>query len=162
MYNIDKHKGIQLNIGAGEIVRPNFVRLDKRKLPGIDIVHDLEVFPYPLPDDCCLTIVGSHIIEHLKPWLMIDIFNELWRIMKIGGRLALITPYAGSFAWHQDFTHCASFNEASFTYLDPSMPLYTIYKPKPWTILDGYPIWQVSGNLECVMEKIKVEIKNGK
>lgn len=162
MINIDKHKGIQLNIGCGEIVRPNFVRLDKRKLPGIDIVWDIECFPYPLPNDCCLTIVGSHIIEHIKPWLSIQMFDELWRIMKIGGRLALSTPYAGSTGYWQDPSHCNGFNEATFTYFDPSMPLYTIYKPKPWTILQGYPAWQTNGNLECVMEKIKVEKVNEK
>jgi len=158
MFKIDKHKGIQLDIGCGETERKNFVRLDKRKLPGVDIVHDLEVIPYPLPDDCCLTIVGLHIIEHLKPWLITDIFNELWRIMKIGGRLALNTPYAGSFGWHQDYSHCTSFNEASFTYFDPGYPLYTIYRPRPWTILKGYPSWQVNGNLEVVMEKIKIKV----
>jgi len=153
--DINKAKGIQLDIGAGEIKRPNFIRLDKRKLPGIDIVHDLEVFPYPLPDECCLTIVGSHIVEHIKPWLMIDFMDELWRIMKVDGRLALSTPYAGSFGYWQDPTHCNGCNEATWTYFDPDLPLYTIYKPKPWKLVKGFPSWQVSGNLEVVLEKRK-------
>ena len=142
-------------MGSGEVVRPNFVRMDKRKLPGIDIVHDLEVFPYPLPDNCCLTIVGSHIIEHIKPWLTIEVFDELWRIMKIDGRLALSTPYAGSFGYFQDPTHCNPFNEATFSYFDKDAPLYAIYKPKPWHIVEGYPSWQVNGNIECILEKVK-------
>lgn len=156
MFKIDAHMGIQLDIGCGEVKRENFVRLDKRKLPGIDIVHDLEVFPYPLPDDCCLTIVGSHLIEHIKPWFRHQMFNELWRITKVGGRLALNTPYAGSFAFHQDMTHVGpGYNEASFQYLDPRYPLWKIYKLKPWTIVTGFPMWQVNGNLEVVLEKIK-------
>jgi len=155
--NIDKYKGICLDIGAGEIKRKNFVRLDKRKLPGIDIVHDLESIPYPLPDECCLTIVGSHIIEHIKPWLMIDVMNELWRIMKVGGDLALSTPYAGSYGYWQDPTHCNGCNEATWQYFDPNYPLYQIYKPKPWKIVKGFPVWQVNGNLEVVMEKMKDE-----
>ena len=155
MFKLDKHKGIMLDIGCGEMVRPNFVRLDKRNLPGIDIVHDLEVFPYPLSDECCLTIIGSHIIEHIKPWLSVDFMNELWRIMKLEGELALSTPYAGSFGFWQDPTHCNGWNQASFQYFDPQYPLYQVYKPKPWKIRKGFPVWQANGNLEVVMEKIK-------
>ena len=157
--DIDKAKGILLDIGSGETKRPNFVRLDKRKLPGIDIVHDLEVFPYPLPDECCLTIVGSHIIEHIKPWLSIQMFNELWRIMKPNGELALSTPYAGSRGYYQDPTHCNPWNEASFQYFDPRYPLYNVYRPFPWAIEKGFPTWQANGNIECVMRKIKEEKK---
>jgi len=150
-------QGIQLDIGCGETKRANFIRLDKRKLPGVDIVHDLEKFPYPLPNNCCLTIIGSHIIEHIKPSLTIQLFDELWRIMKFDGRLALSTPYAGSRGYWQDPTHINGFNEATFQYFDPSYPLYSIYKPKPWRIIKGYPMWHVAGNLEVVMEKVRVK-----
>jgi len=155
MYNINKAKGILLDIGCGEIQRPNFIRLDKRKLPGIDIVHNLEVIPYPLPDNCCLTIVASHILEHIKPWLFHDVMNELWRITKVDGNLAVSAPYAGSPGYNQDVTHCARIIEATFMYFDPKYPLYTGYRPKPWKIRKGFPVWQVTGNIECVMEKMK-------
>lgn len=155
-------QGICLDLGCGEAKQKNFIGLDKRKLPGVDIVWDLEIYPYPLPDECCLTITGSHIIEHIKPWLTIDFFNELWRIMKVGGRLALSTPYAGSYGFWQDPSHTKGFNEASFQYFDPVYPLYQIYKPKPWQILKGFPVWQCNGNLEIVMEKInRKESTNG-
>jgi len=154
---IDKYKGICLSIGCGrKKENPNFVGMDKRKLPGVDIIHDLEVFPYPLPDECCITIVGTHIIEHIKPWLIIDFMDELWRIMKLKGRLALSTPYAGSSIYWQDPTHCTGFNETSFTYFDPRFPAYKDgYRPKPWKILKGFPVWQANGMLEIVMEKVK-------
>jgi len=156
--NIEKHKGIQLDIGCGEIKRPNFVRLDKRKLPGIDIVHDLEKFPYPLADECCLTIVASHIVEHIKPWLMINFMNELWRITMPEGKLAISTPYAGSAGYWQDPTHCNGCTEVTWAYFDLEAKLYAVYKPKPWRIADGFPVWQVNGNMEVVLEKKK----NGK
>jgi len=147
--------GIRLDIGCGENKQKEFVGLDKRELPGVDIVHDLEVFPYPLPDECCLTIVGSHIIEHIKPWLTVQFFDELWRIMKTGGQLVLSTPYAGSRGYFQDPTHCNAFNQATFQYFDPRYPLYDVYKPNPWKIEKGFPVWQSNGNLEVIMEKIK-------
>lgn len=152
---IAQKSGIRLDIGCGENKQDkDWIGIDSRSLPGVDIVHDLEVFPYPLPDECCLTIVGSHIIEHIKPWLTISLFNELWRIMKPGGQLALATPYAGSPGFWQDPTHCNGFNEITFQYFDPDYPLYAIYKPKPWKLAPGFPVWQVTGNLEILMTKI--------
>ena len=153
---VSRKSGINLDIGCGEAKQRNFVGMDKRKLAGVDIVHNLEVFPYPLPDNSCHTIIGSHIIEHIKPWLTIDMFNELWRIMRVGGQLALSTPYAGSSGFWQDPTHCNGFNAATFQYFDPKYPLYQIYKPKPWEIEKGFPVWQVTGNMEVLMRKINV------
>jgi len=145
--------GIMLDIGCGENKQKNFVGMDKRSLEGIDIVHDLEIFPYPIEDESCLTVVGSHIIEHIKPWLTIEFMNELWRIMKVGGKLVLATPYAGSRPFWQDPTHCNGFNEVTFQYFDPEYPLYGIYRPKPWAIVQNTPVWQENGILEIIMEK---------
>ena len=155
---MEKNSGILLDIGAGENKQPGFIGMDKRSLPGVDMVHDLETFPYPLPDECCLTIIGSHIIEHLSPKITIDFFNELWRIMKPNGQLALSTPYAGSPGYWQDPTHCNGFSEITFLYFDPKSPiLYPIYKPKPWKIDKGFPVWQSTNNLEVMMRKMSIK-----
>lgn len=98
--------GILLDIGCGGNKQERFVGMDKRALPGVDIIHDLEVFPYPLKDESCLTIVGSHIIEHIKPWLMLDLMNELWRLLIPDGQLALAHPYGVNTLFVQDPTHC--------------------------------------------------------
>ena len=148
-------KGILLDIGAGETRRKGFVTLDKRKIKGIDIVHDLEKFPYPIENEACLSIVASHVIEHIKPWLMIDLMNELWRIMKFDGQLAMSMPYGFSDGFLQDPTHCNQCNHATWQYFDPRFPLYGIYKPKPWNIEMGFPQWQANGNMEVLMIKIK-------
>ena len=153
-------KGIMLDIGCGANKQKNFTGMDKRELPGVDIVHDLEVFPYPLEDESCLTIVGSHIVEHIKPWLMIDFMNELWRILIPEGQVALSMPYGVSYGYVQDPTHCNPCNEATWTYFDPDYPLYGIYEPKPWKIMPGFPVWQNQGNLEVVL--FKREAANGK
>ena len=154
MIDIEALKGINLDIGCGESKQPNFVGMDKRLLPGVDILHDLEDFPFPLPDDCCWNIVGSHILEHIKPQYSIPLMDELWRIMKPNGRLALSTPYAGSPGFWQDPTHCNGWTEATFQYFDPTYPLYTIYRPKPWKI--EHIAFQANGNLEVVLIKPEV------
>jgi SAM-dependent methyltransferase len=144
-----------LDIGCGSNKQEGgFVGLDKLPLEGVDIVHDLEEFPYPLDDESCITIVGSHIVEHIKPWLMIDFMNELWRLLKPDGRLALSMPYGISHGFVQDPTHCNAVNETTWQYFDPDYAgLYCYYKPKPWKILQGFPVYQITGNLEVVLEK---------
>lgn len=153
--SVHRKGGILLDIGAGESRRRGFVTMDKRPLEGIDIVHDLEDFPYPLKDKSCLTIVGSHIIEHIKPWLMLDFMDELWRILKLDGQLALSLPYGISRGFQQDPTHCNACNEATWQYFDPRFTLYQIYKPRPWEVEVGFPQYQINGNMEVVLRKVK-------
>lgn len=142
-----------LDLGCGGARRPGFVGLDKRALPGVDIVHDLEKIPYPLPDSIVTTMVASHLVEHLKPWLMIEIFDEWWRIAKEDCQLAISMPYGYSEGFLQDPTHCNACNETTWQYFDPAFPLYQIYRPKPWKIAFG-PVYQVNGNLEVILAKI--------
>jgi len=146
--------GILLDLGCGEKKNPGFVGLDKRRVPGVDIVHDLEKFPYPIPDGACLSIVGSHIVEHIKPWLMIDFMNELWRITKREGKLAFVHPYGMNDFYVQDPTHCNPCNEKTWQYFDIRYPLYKIYKPKPWLLQKGFPVWQSNGIMEVVFTKL--------
>lgn len=158
---VKNHSGILLDIGCGFSKQQGFVGMDKREIPGIiDIVHDLEKIPYPLADESVLTCIASHILEHLDPALTIDIFDELWRIMKPGGQLIISTPYAGSFQFWQDPTHKNGFNEATFSYFDPSYPLFKVYRPRPWTIVRDKFTWSLTGHLEVIMNKITEEEAN--
>lgn len=151
---LQRKGGILLDVGAGMSRRKGFVTMDKRPLDGIDIVHDLEVFPYPLEKGSCLTIVASHIVEHIKPWLMIEFMDELWRILKVDGSLAISMPYGASRGFQQDPTHCNMCNEATWQYFDPRFSLHKVYYPKPWEILLGFPQFRIDGNMEVVMNKI--------
>lgn len=157
---IRKNGGIKLDLGCGFNKQPGFVGIDKRRVDGVDIVHDLEDLPYPLPDSCCLTILAAHILEHLDPRKMVDIMNELWRIMKPHGQMLIATPYAGSQGFWQDPTHTKGFIEATWTYFDPIHPLYEIYRPRPWKIERN--AWHATGNMEVVLSAIKPENEQGR
>ena len=149
---LKKHRlGVKLDIGCGENKQQGFIGMDIRKVKGVDIVHDAEKFPYPFPNECCSVILMSHVVEHIKPWLMIKLFDELWRIMKVGGQLWLSLPYGYSMGFLQDPTHCNMCNEATWTYYDPDYFLYQIYRPKPWKIERNE--FQSMGNMEVIMSK---------
>lgn len=60
--------GIKLDVGCGaNKAGADFVGMDVRKLPGVDIVHNIEKFPWPIPDESCSLIVASHVLEHINP-----------------------------------------------------------------------------------------------
>lgn len=152
--DLQQLNGILLDIGAGRSKRPGFVRLDKSNKFNPDIIHDLEVFPYPLEDESCLTIVASHIIEHIKPWLFIDLMDEIWRIAKPNAQLAISMPYGYSDRFLQDPTHCNACNHSTWLYFDPRFEYYKFYEPKPWHIEDGFPQWILHGDMEVILRKL--------
>lgn len=146
---------MKLDIACGSNKQDGFTGIDVRKLPGVDIVHDLEKFPWPIKKNSVTIAVASHILEHIKPWLSIKFMDEVWRILVPNGTFCAAVPYPGSRGFWQDPTHCNGWNEATFTYFDPTYHLYKIYEPKPWKIQKGFPVWQVNGTLEVIMEKIE-------
>jgi predicted SAM-dependent methyltransferase len=140
---------MKLDIACGGNKQEGFTGIDIRKLPGVDIFHNLEVFPWPIRKESVQIAIASHYIEHIKPWLSIDFMNEVWRVLVPGGTFCASTPYPGSRGYWQDPTHCNGWSEVTF-------------QPKPWKIHTGFPTWQVVGNLEVIMEKILVVKGEGK
>ena len=130
---------IKLDVGSGDSRHEGYTNIDKRALPTVDIVHDLEVFPYPLADESCSHIHASHIIEHIKPRFMVEFMDELWRITEMGGELWAAMPLGGTYSYWQDPTHCNGCNQTTFEYFDPRFAMYDVYRPKPWEMVDGFP-----------------------
>jgi len=123
---------ILLDVGCGFNKQPGYIGMDKRRVDGVDIVHDAEKTPWPLDDDSCAIVAMSHLIEHIKPWHQLDVIDECWRVLENDGLLFIATPHANSFGYLQDPTHCSPWNEATVDYFTPGHPLYEVYRPKPW------------------------------
>ncbi len=156
--------GIMLDIGCGDNKRPGYVGIDVRKTPAVDIVQDLEVQPWPLPNNCVQTAIASHVLEHINPakFGFVNFMNEVWRIMKPGGQFMIVVPYAGSQGYYQDPTHCNPINEVTWAYFDPMdrSGFWNIYKPKPWH-REG-TAWRSDGNIEIAMRKRSIEVPKKK
>lgn len=156
---LDSKTGIRLDIGCGaNKVHESWLGMDHQQLPGVDLVHNWNDFPWPLPDEIALQCLASHVVEHVNPadghflrWM-----DEVWRITKPGGTFVVIVPYAGSHGFWQDPTHCNGVNETTWCYFDPTHPsgLWNFYKPKPWRIVPGYPKWNPAINLEVMLERL--------
>lgn len=154
---IKKNESVKIDLACGANKQDqDWIGVDVRALNGVDIVHNLESFPYPIPNECASSILCSHYVEHINPanFGVVNFFNEVWRIAKPHATFLIACPYGVSRGFVQDPTHCKPYNEITFTYFDPTSPtgLWGIYKPKPWKILKINI--QLEGNLEVVLKKI--------
>lgn len=155
---IRANAGIRLDIGCGQNKHAGFVGMDARALPGVDIVHNWNDYPWPLPDESAILAIASHVVEHINPidggflrWM-----DELWRVMKVNGEVAITLPHGSSPGYLQDPTHCNACNETTWAYFDPGEPntqggLWAIYRPRPWQI--KFLSWSPAANIEVVLVK---------
>ncbi len=147
---------IKLDIACGRNKQgPEWLGIDYQQFPGVDIQHDIESYPWPLPDSCVDIAVGSHIAEHINPakFGFVNWMNEIWRVLKPGAQLMLSLPYGGSPGYWQDPTHCNGCNENTWIYFDPchESGFYKFYRPKPWKLVNL--MWDQAGFIEVAMEK---------
>ena len=147
----ERENRILLDIGCRDRKQANFIGMDSKRHPGVDIIHNLESFPYPIESDSCITIKCAHVIEHIKPWNVIQFMDELWRILMVGGQLAISAPYARSDGFIQDPTHCTMITEKTFLYFDIDSPIYEHYRPKPWKT--EHIAYKPNGNIEAILSK---------
>lgn len=109
-------KLIKLDIACGQSKREGFVGIDMTPLPGVDIVHDLEKFPWPFESASVEEVFCSHYVEHTSD--LIAFMEELHRIMTPGGQAVIVAPYYSSMRAIQDPTHKRSICEATFLYFN--------------------------------------------
>ena len=133
----------------------DWLGVDIIPFPTVDMVWDLDVYPWPFPDGCATTILCSHYVEHINPARggFLKFMDECWRILKIGGEMGVAAPYGVSEGYVQDPTHCNPVNHATFFYFDPlhKSDFYKVYHPKPWKIKES--IWHSNGNIEVSLIK---------
>lgn len=152
----ERRAGIRLDVGCGIFKQKGFVGLDIVKHPCVDIRHDIQKFPWPVPDNVCLQILMSHIWEHIEPKYRFQVMDELWRICRWDGQLLLSAPHAGSYLEAAHPAHYMCPNSATFQFFDPDYQLWhscSYKKPLPWKII-RYDA-NLGGNLELIMEPRK-------
>lgn len=100
---------IRVDIGCGLNKREGFLGMDRRAFPGVDVVHDINDYPWPWESDSVSEVHCSHVLEHLdhnrhNPE-RVRFMNELYRILKPAGKATIITPHWCSNRAYGDFTH---------------------------------------------------------
>lgn len=112
--NIFTHGERVLHIGPGKKALPGAVTIDILNLPGVDIVHDLDVLPWPFPDNTFDVIFAHSVFEHLDD--QVAVMAEMWRILKPKGRIIITVPHFRCPDAFTDSTHRHFFTTRSMDY----------------------------------------------
>ena len=140
-------------LGCGEKSHgKNALHIDIRRTEITDRIFDLNIRPWPLPDEAVRLVVAEDILEHLDE--ILPTMEEIHRILKPKGLVKIVTPHKDHpNSWH-DPTHKWHLTEKSFDYFDPTTDFgkkYSFYTTKKFSIerlkLEG-------GNIYLEMRKL--------
>ncbi len=103
-----------LDLGCGIRKVAGAIGADRVGLPGVDVVMNLDVLPYPFHDSSFDIVYCRHVLEHLVDW--IAALREIDRILRPAGRIIIHVPYFASSGSFRDPTHKHFFAFETFDY----------------------------------------------
>lgn len=132
------HAPKKLSLGCGQSKPEGYFGIDIIPVAGVDLVHDLWHFPWPIRANSVEELQCSHLIEHLpheRPgwekdgWFLF--FDEVYRICKPDAVCTFQHPYVKSERAFWDPTHQRFIHETTWSYLSADW--------RKSMILDHYP-----------------------
>ncbi len=109
----------KLDVGCGSRKRGGFVGMDVVPIAGVDVVHDMNVSPWPIESNSVEEIIFDDVLEHSKDFL--TILSEVYRVAKSGCIVKIAVPHFSSDNMYTDPTHTTFFSTRSFNYFDKSL-----------------------------------------
>jgi SAM-dependent methyltransferase len=111
-----------LHVGCGPTSKDGDVGIDILPGPAVDVVHDLDRFPWPLGDDSFERVICKDVLEHLAN--IPTVLAEIARVCTDGAVVDVQVPTGTSPDVYVDPTHRRGFSYRSFDYFDPCKPYY--------------------------------------
>jgi SAM-dependent methyltransferase len=102
-----------LDIGCGRKKLAGAVGLDRHRLPGVDVVADLDG-GLPFCAESFDAVSANQVLEHVGD--LVALVYEVHRVLRPGGVLVAHVPYFRSSWAHIDPTHVRSFTINSMDY----------------------------------------------
>lgn len=103
-----------LHLGCGHSKLPGAVGVDILSHSEVDVVQNLDQYPWPFADASVDIVFAHSVIEHLDN--IVSLFEELARIVKPGGRVIITVPHFRSTDSFTDPTHKHFFTSQSLDY----------------------------------------------
>jgi SAM-dependent methyltransferase len=108
-----------LNLGCGRKRLADAVNLDVSAAVGADVVHDLNMVPWPFPDGGFDEVHAYDVIEHVVD--VVPVLEEIHRICRPGAVVHITVPHFSSANAFTDVTHRHWFGWRTFdTFTDSS------------------------------------------
>ena len=108
---------MKIHLGAGRDILTGYINHDLVALLGIDVVHNLNHYPWPWADSSVEEIRVFNVLEHLDDFM--KAMEEISRILAPGGHCHISVPYWNSWCVPADPTHKRGFQEITFRFFDP-------------------------------------------
>lgn len=113
-------KGVtHVDIGCGMRKKDGYYGIDISSYDRVDLVQDLRFTPLPFADESVTDVYASHFLEHLSFEEVLFLFNEVYRVMVVGGKFEIIVPHAMSYGYFTDLSHKTPWVEDTFGYFTP-------------------------------------------
>lgn len=103
-----------LELGCGPTKRQGTIAVDINPSSAADVLHDLNLFPYPFQDNAFDEVICEHVLEHLTD--LIGVMEEFHRILRPNGIVRVYAPYFASVFYYRDPTHRTPFSAHTFDY----------------------------------------------
>ncbi len=111
---IDTARTPTLDVGCGNNKIPGAVGIDLVAGTQADIVHDLNVVPWPLESDSFEFIRLWSVMEHLRD--IVAVVGEVHRVARSGATVIIGTPHFSSVNAYSDPTHVHWFSSSFLDY----------------------------------------------
>lgn len=111
----------KLNLGCGKKHFADHINLDVVQAVNPDIVHDLNIYPYPFADSRFDEIVVYDVIEHIGD--VPSFMREIWRLGRSGAKVIITTPHFSAANSYTDPTHQRHLGYFSLDYFTAGHPL---------------------------------------
>jgi hypothetical protein len=120
--------GLRLNLGCGLNRLEGYVNVDLHGEP--DLRHDLEVTPWPWPDDSVDEVLLRHVLEHLgrDPAVFLEIMKELYRVCHDGATIQIVVPHHRHEFFFNDPTHVRAVTAEGMTLFSQRLNRHWIAK----------------------------------
>lgn len=128
---------VKLHLGAGTRIKEGYVNVDILQLDPQIVVVDLLDGRWPWADGTVDEILMEHTLEHFEAIERIHVVNEMYRVLKKGGKAIITCPYWGSARAYGDPTHkWPPVCEWTIIYFDKAWRL----KEAPHTDISNWPL----------------------
>jgi SAM-dependent methyltransferase len=143
-----------LNLGAGNKILAGALNHDRTvHRPEIDVAWDLNVLPWPWPDESFDQVIAVAVLEHLQIDLLASV-GEIWRLLRPGGQLYMKLPYWRHENTYTDPTHYWRFSLDTARVFDPDTEYgkrYRFYTNRKWRIVKGPKLNNARSSIHVTM-----------
>lgn len=100
---------VKINLGCGHKPKEDYINVDMRDIPGVDIVAAVDCLPFE--ENSVSEIYTSHLIEHFPEEKLVRHILPYWlSVLKPGGTIRIVAPDAESM--------CKAFSNGEMSFRD--------------------------------------------